>query len=233
MAIRDIKGKVEDLVPVKNVLVSVFDKTGLEDFVPGLIEASTDVRFISTGGTYKKVVEILEGDTGRLIDVEEYTGFPAMEGGLVKTLHPKIHAGILGEKNNPEHQRYLEEDLGGGVFIDMVVVNLYPFSEVIRAEGSTFETARGNIDIGGPTMLRAAAKNFLNCAPVCIPGGYDLVLKDVEKNGGATSLIKRIGLAQRAFSLTAWYDESIISYLENDEAANPENVAKFYLGGEE
>ncbi len=231
MAIRDIKGKVEDLVPVKNVLVSVSDKTGLEDFVPGLIEASPDVRFISTGGTYTRVAEILEGDTGRLIDVEEYTGFPAMEGGLVKTLHPKIHAGILGERNNPEHQRYLKEDVGGGVFIDMVVVNLYPFKKVIAAEDSTFESARGNIDIGGAAMLRAAAKNFLGCAPVCDPSLYGDVLSDIKINKGSTSLGSRFWLAGQAFQTTAEYDGAVSVYLQDRFARNLGKIFISYLGG--
>ena len=132
MSIRDAEGQIEGNIPVKNVLVSVSDKSGLEGFVKGLIEVNPDVRFMSTGGTYKKIDELLgESSEKHLIQVSDYTGFPEMEGGLVKTLHPKIHAGLLGERNNPEHQRYLKEDLDNGVYIDMVVVNLYPFKDIV------------------------------------------------------------------------------------------------------
>src|SRR3989338_7653855 len=103
MTIRDLKGTVRDRIPVKNVLLSVFDKSGLDVLVPQLIETCPDVRFMSTGGTYKKLTEMFaaSGQAERLMEVAQYTGFPEMEGGLVKTLHPKIHAGILGERNNP------------------------------------------------------------------------------------------------------------------------------------
>jgi len=127
-----MKGEVNDLIPVKNVIVSVFDKTGLEQLVPGLIEANRDTRFLSTGGTFSRIKDILGASyRDHLIEIAEYTEFPEMDGGLVKTLHPKIHAGLLGERNNPKHQRYLAEELSGGVYIDMAVVNLYPFENVV------------------------------------------------------------------------------------------------------
>ena len=150
MAIRNVKGKITDLIRVENVLISVYDKTGLDFFVPELLNLNPRMRFMSTGGTYSKLREILgNSHESNLMEVADYTGFPEMEGGLVKTLHPKIHAGILGERNNPEHQKYLQ-DLGNGVFIDMVVVNLYPFQDVVNSDAN-FEQARGHIDIGGPT----------------------------------------------------------------------------------
>lgn len=211
MSIRDVKGKVMDRIPIETVLVSVSDKTGLDDFVPRLIGVNPDMMFLSTGGTYKAVREIL-GDSyeDNLVDVSEYTGFPEMEGGLVKTLHPKIHAGILAERGNPAHEAYLA-DMDAN-YIDMVVVNLYPFERIVSNPGTTFEEARGNIDIGGPTMLRAAAKNFLGCAPICDPKDYEAVIRVLEANDGTTGLKDRVRFAARVFEETANYEESIDSY---------------------
>lgn len=214
MTIRDLKGKVNDKIPVRNVLVSVFDKSGLDTFIPGLIEACPSVRFMSTGGTHKKLNEMFGviGEGDRLMEVSQYTGFPEMEGGLVKTLHPKIHAGILGERNNPAHQEYLEKTLNGGVFIDIVAVNLYPFGKVIADPAVTFEKARGNIDIGGPTMIRAAAKNFPSCAVVCEPADYGPLLQEIRANGGCTTFDTRFALAQKVFATMGTYDSSIATF---------------------
>jgi len=214
MTIRDLKGKVNDKIPVEHVLVSVFDKSGLEKLVPGLIDINPNVRFMSTGGTYERIKDIL-GNSYRdnLIEIAEYTDFPEMEGGLVKTLHPKIHAGLLGERNNPEHQRYLKEELNEGVFIDMAVVNLYPFSQVVSEEGTTFEQARGNIDIGGPTMIRAAAKNFPSCAVACAPSQYENIMEVIRNNNGSTTFDLRLQLAREAFETTAAYERSIVKHL--------------------
>lgn len=230
MSIRDVKGEVQDLIPVENVLISVFDKTGLEELISGLLENNKDVRFISTGGTYKKIKEILGDKTdNHLIEVAKYTGFPEMAGGLVKTLHPKIHAGILGERNNPEHRQYLTQDLNNGVYIDMVVVNLYPFDKVIADPDVTIEKARGHIDIGGPTMLRAAAKNFLSCAPVCDPKDYKTILKTMKEQNGCTSFEQRLELAGKVFKKTGIYDNLIAQYMDkqlNEEGA--EQIKKYY-----
>jgi phosphoribosylaminoimidazolecarboxamide formyltransferase/IMP cyclohydrolase len=189
--------------------LSVFDKTGLETFVPGLAEACPGVRFLSTGGTYKRLKEL--GIAG-LSEVAEYTGFPEMEGGLVKTLHPKVHAGILGERNNPAHQEYLQS-MQDGRFIDMVVVNLYPFEQAIAKPGATFEDARGNIDIGGPTMVRGAAKNFPSCAVLTDPKEYDATLRHIRENGGCTTLDHRFWLAPLAFDHTATYEAAIARFM--------------------
>src|SRR3989344_9074281 len=194
MTIRGLKGKIIDKILIKSVIVSVFDKTGLDFLVSGLMQASPDVTFISTGGTYTRVNDILnvesyfKDDREHVVEISGYTGFPEMEGGLVKTLHPKIHAGILGERNNPAHQAYLQDQLGGAVYIDMVVVNLYPFKDIVSkiqagevnpktGKPYDFESARGNIDIGGPAMIRGASKNFLGCAAVCDPADYVRVLQ--------------------------------------------------------
>ncbi len=215
MTIRDLKGTVMDKIPIKNVLLSVFDKSGLDIFVCGLVASCPDVRFMSTGGTYKKLQSLVAPE--RLIEVAQYTGFPEMEGGLVKTLHPKIHAGLLGERNNPEHQRYLQQMQG--VFIEMVVVNLYPFDKVVADPAVTFEKARGNIDIGGPTMIRAGAKNFPSCAVVCSPADYSTVLDEMRQNNGCTTFDTRFRLAQRVFFTTARYDEAICKFISGPSAA--------------
>ena len=214
MSIRDVKGKIIDKIKVDNVLVSVFDKFGLDDLIIDLMEINPNVRFMSTGGTYKKIREIL-GDqfSDNLTAVDDYTGFPEMEGGLVKTLHPKIHAGILGERNNTEHQRYLKEELNSAVYIDMLIVNLYPFNQVIQDDDVTFEKARGNIDIGGPGMIRGAAKNFLSCAVVTDPSDYGNLISIIKSNGGCTTFEERFNLAVKAFRATAEYDATISDYL--------------------
>jgi len=221
MSIRDMEGKVDNLIPVRNVIISVFDKTGLEQLVPGLIEANSDVRLLSTGGTFDGIKEILgESYEKNLIEIAEYTDFPEMEGGLVKTLHPKIYAGILGERNNPKHQRYLTKDLDEAFYIDLVVVNLYPFEKVICKPGITFEEARGNIDIGGPTLIRAAAKNSLGCAVVCDPYDYEYLLRHIEKNQGSTSVNYRAHLMGKIFETTGRYDLAIAEYLRENTPTN-------------
>jgi len=230
MSIRDLKGTVEDKIPVRNVLLSVFDKSGLETLVPSIIEVSPNVRFMSTGGTYKKLAEMFAGSCypERLMEVAEYTGFPEMEGGLVKTLHPKIHAGLLGERNNPEHQKYLAETLNGGVYIDLVVVNLYPFNKVIADPAVTFEKARGNIDIGGPCMVRAGAKNFPSCAVLCDPADYKSFLDNLRENDGCTTFNQRLRLAQKAFETTARYDSAIAPFIAEQIAGNLQAVVGCY-----
>ena len=226
MSIRDMKGVVKDLIPVENVIVSVSEKEGLKQFIPGLIEINPEVRFLSTGGTFTEIKKLLGADYKKnLMEISEYTGFPEMEGGLVKTLHPKIHAGILGERNNPAHQEYLKSMSAD--YIDMVVVNLYPFQEMVRKieageinpqtqKPYDFESARGNIDVGGPTMIRAAAKNFMSCAAVCDPGDYSNILRHINFCNGATSFSSRFSLAKKVFKTTASYDQTIADYLANN-----------------
>jgi|SRR3989344_3435810 len=245
MTIRKIIGGAQDLIKVENVLVSVYDKTGLELFIRELMDVNPSVRFLSTGGTYKYIDGFLKNsEKDHLMEVSNYTGFPEMEGGLVKSLHPKIHAGLLGERNNPHHQRYLREELNGGVFIDMAVVNLYPFGQVARkvesneidpATGSpyNFESARGNIDIGGPAMIRAGAKNFLGCAVVCDPHIYDIIQNHLRENNGSTSLDMRLGLALKTFEVTAAYDASVVDYLRRSVGSDHGEIKKLYLGGED
>ncbi len=204
--------KVDDLVKVKHVLVSVSDKSGLEGFVPELIRLVPDIRIFSTGGTFARISAIL-GDRAEshLTQVSAYTGQPETQGGLVKTLDFKIYLGLLTETYNDSHQDDLTRT--GAVPIDMVVVNLYPFEATIAKEGVTPEQARGNIDIGGPCMIRASAKNFLRVAPVVDPGNYQTIIAEIEKNSGCTSLALRFDLARKAFAYTASYDKAIADYL--------------------
>lgn len=227
MSIRNLKGGVKDLIPVNNVLVSVFDKSGLDVFVQNLIDINPKVNFLSTGGTYKKIKDILGDYSNNLIEVAEYTNFPEMEGGLVKTLHPKIHAGLLGERNNPDHQKYLANELNGAFYIDMVAVNLYPFEDVINSQDSNFENARGNIDIGGPTMVRAAAKNFPGCAVICDPSDYNSIVDSIKKNNGSTSFDQRLQLAGKAFKIIKNYDKAISDYFEKN-SSNSQDIKKLY-----
>lgn len=204
--------KIDDLVPVRNVLISVSDKGGLEDFIPGLVRACPRARLISTGGTYLRLKEILgEKSEKKLVQVSDYTGQPETQGGLVKTLDFKIYLGLLTETYNPSHKSDLKRT--GAVRIDMVVVNLYPFQETVARKGVTVEEARANIDIGGPCMIRASAKNYLRAAAVTDPSDYKKVLKELEENKGKTSLKLRYELARKAFSHTADYDRAITEFL--------------------
>jgi len=150
--------------------------------------------------------------------VSDYTGQPEMQGGLVKTLDFRIYLGLLSETYNEEHRRDLERT--GGVSFDMVVVNLYPFSETVAKPGVTPEQGRANIDIGGPCMIRAAAKNFIRVAAVVDPGDYGALAAELEAGGGSLSLSTRFRLARKAFAHTARYDAAIAAYLgSQDEAA--------------
>lgn len=238
MTIRNQKGRVEDRIRVSRVLVSVYDKTGLGDLVNGIYDLNGDVLFLSTGGTYTKLQQVLGDDaTLCLRDVGQYTGSPEMEGGLVKTLHPKIHAGILGERGNPEHEKYLHETLStpGTIpadYFDMVVVNLYPFEQVVAKPETTFEQARGNIDIGGPTMVRAAAKNFMSCAVVINPKDYHAVLHTLRENNCCTTFDLRTRLMRKAFETTAEYDRQIVHYLQHNPNATNLDIKELYLPAE-
>ena len=210
MAINRV-GTIDDRVKVRTVLVSVSDKSGLEPLARGLLAALHSPLILSTGGTFSALEKILGPDAkGRLRQVSDYTGQPEMQGGLVKTLDWKIYLGLLSETYNQAHAEDLNRT--GSVAIDMVVSNLYPFEETI-ARGVTFEDARGNIDIGGPCMVRAAAKNFHRVAVLTDPADYPAVLAELGALGG-TSLATRYRLAQKAFRMIARYDAAIADYLE-------------------
>ena len=204
--------KVDDAVAVRNVMVSVSDKSGLERFVPELLRLAPDVTLYSTGGTHARMAEILGPKAKRhLTAVSVYTGQPETQGGLVKTLDFKIYLGLLTETYNAPHQADLERT--GAVPIDMVVVNLYPFAQTIAQAGVTPEQARGNIDIGGPCMIRASAKNFLRVSSVVDPADYATIVEELTRTGGKTTLATRFRLARKAFAHTAEYDRAISAYL--------------------
>ncbi|MBF0204958.1 MAG: hypothetical protein HQK67_11795 [Desulfamplus sp.] len=211
---KNIVGKIDDNVKINTILLSVSDKSGLDTFLPGILDINPKVRIFSTGGTYSAIKKIL-GDraNGVLEQVSDYTGQPETQGGLVKTLDFKIYLGLLTETYNESHQNDLERT--SSVAIDMVVVNLYPFKETISKPDVTCENARGNIDIGGPTMIRASAKNFIRVASVVDPSDYSDVLKDMKIGNGALTLEKRFALSVKAFEHTAIYDRTIADYLGN------------------
>jgi len=211
--------RVPSKVTIRRVLLSVFDKSQLDILVNGLVRVQPDIEIYSTGGTYRACEKILgSARSHHLKRVSDYTGQPEMHGGLVKTLDFKIYLGLLSEPFNNLH----DEDLSraGALPIDMVVANLYPFSSVIRSEEADCENARSNIDIGGPCMIRAAAKNYIRVASVCDPGDYQYLLEEMTNNSGAVTLETRFSLAKKAFSHTAAYDEAIRSYIETLEPAD-------------
>jgi phosphoribosylaminoimidazolecarboxamide formyltransferase/IMP cyclohydrolase len=204
--------QIDESVTVKHVLVSVSDKSGLETFIPQLVEINPELKIFSTGGTYGRIKEILgSAAETHLTQVSDYTGQPETQGGLVKTLDFKIYLGLLTETYNPAHQDDLQRT--AAVPIDMVVVNLYPFKETISKPDVTIEQARGNIDIGGPCMIRASAKNFIRVASVVDPADYAKILNEMKTGSGKLSLQLRYNLAQKAFDHTAVYDRTIADFL--------------------
>ncbi len=214
--------RVDDLVKVQNILVSVSDKSGLEQFIPELVEMNPGIQIFSTGGTFGRISEILGGsDGGRLMQVSDFTGQPETQGGLVKTLDFKIYLGLLTETYNDAHQDDLKRT--GSVPIDMVVVNLYPFKETIAKPDVTVEQARGNIDIGGPCMIRASAKNYIRVASVVDPADYGQILTVLKANQGSTNLDLRFQLARKAFDHTAVYDRTIADFLVSKEIDDVKN----------
>ncbi|MEA3436487.1 MAG: hypothetical protein U9R43_08470, partial [Thermodesulfobacteriota bacterium] len=177
--------KIDDLVKVKNVLMSVSDKNGLDGLIPQLIKLNPEIKIFSTGGTFSRIKEILGGDAGLyLTQVSDYTGQPETQGGLVKTLDFKIYLGLLTETYNDSHGQDLKRT--NSVPIDMVIVNLYPFKETISKPDVTAEQARGNIDIGGPCMIRASAKNFIRVASVVDPFDYEMIFSHMKANNQST-----------------------------------------------
>ena len=190
--------------PIRRALLSVSDKTGLLDLARGL--AAGNVELISTGGTRKALA-----DAGLAVrDVADVTGFPEMLDGRVKTLHPHVHGGILAVRDNPEHAAVLRKH--GIGFIDLVVCNLYPFEATVARPGATHEEIIENIDIGGPTLVRAAAKNYHDVAVVTDPGQYAAVLAELGQNQGALTAETRERLAAAAFARIAAYDCAVADY---------------------
>jgi phosphoribosylaminoimidazolecarboxamide formyltransferase / IMP cyclohydrolase len=206
--------QIDPLIEVRNVLISVSDKSNLNLLVTRLLEINPQTTLFSTGGTFNAIREILGARAkDRLKQVSDYTGQPETQGGLVKTLDFKIYLSILTETYNAEHQKDLART--GAVPFDMVVVNLYPFKQTISKPDVTVEQARGNIDIGGPCMIRASAKNFIRVASVVDPEDYSAILSELKAGKGRISLDLRFKLAQKAFKHTAAYDQMIAEYLNS------------------
>jgi phosphoribosylaminoimidazolecarboxamide formyltransferase/IMP cyclohydrolase len=206
----NIVREIDDRVAVRHALVSVSDKTGLDNLIPGLVAACPDVRIYSTGGTFAALQAMLGAGSRNLVSVSDYTGQPEMQGGLVKTLDFRIYLGLLSETYNPAHRADLERT--GAVPFDLVVVNLYPFQKTVAARGVTPEEARTNIDIGGPCMVRASAKNYLRVASVTDPDDYPAVLDELRRRHGTLGLELRLRLMQKAFQHTAAYDAAIAKF---------------------
>lgn len=211
---------------MQRALVSVYDKKGVVEFAKGL--AGLGVEIISSGGTAK----LLRENGLKVIEVSEYTGFPEMMDGRVKTLHPKVHGGLLALRENTAHVQQMKEH--GILPIDMVVVNLYPFEKTVAREGVTFEEAIENIDIGGPSMIRSAAKNHKHVAVVVDPDQYGSILEEMRENNGAISGSKTLELAIQAFKLTAHYDSAISRFLAGDvQGRFPQKLSLEFLKKQE
>ena len=194
-----------DIVKIRRALVSVSDKAGVVEFCKALSEMG--VVIISTGGTARAIAE-----AGiKVVGIEDVTGFPEMMDGRVNTLHPKVHGGILAIKDNEEHLRAMKKH--GIDSIDLVCVNLYPFEKTVAKPGCVLAEAIENIDIGGPTMIRSAAKNNAFVAVLTDPGQYESVLDELRANDGALTKATRAKLALAAFRRTAQYDRAISEYL--------------------
>ncbi|MBQ1912123.1 MAG: bifunctional phosphoribosylaminoimidazolecarboxamide formyltransferase/IMP cyclohydrolase, partial [Bacteroidales bacterium] len=201
-------------------LVSVSDKSGLVPFVKGLVDLGWEI--IATGGTQK----LLEKEGVKTIGISEVTGFPEICDGRVKTLHPKVHGGILARRDVPAHMETLKEN--GIQTIELVCVNLYPFRQTIAKEGVTLEDAIENIDIGGPSMVRSAAKNWKDVTIVCDPADYDKVLEELKTNG-KTSDRTRLQLSAKAYTHTAQYDACIATYMRKAAGLNEKLFLEYDL----
>ncbi len=197
---------------VKRVLISVTDKTGIEKFAEALHD-EFGAQIISTGGTAK----VIAAAGVPVTPIEDLTGFPEMMDGRVKTLHPVVHAGLLAKRDEPKHMHQAQEH--GIGMIDMLVVNLYEFEETVES-GASFEDCIENIDIGGPSMLRSAAKNFASVTVVTDPESYDRILAEMRANGGATMIETRAALALRVFETTSAYDGAISSWMRGQANAS-------------
>jgi len=198
---------------IKRALIAVYDKTGIADFARALVD-EFGIEIISTGGTARHLKEAGIPVTM----VEEVTGFPEMLDGRIKTLHPKIHAGILADRDNPEHMRQLKEQ--GIELIDMVVVNLYPFKKTIAQPDCSFDEAIEMIDIGGPCMLRAGAKNHKHVVVIPELEYGECVLKELREKGEVSDELRRVS-AKVVFRKVAGYNNAIANYIDKDQETLP------------
>lgn len=193
------------MAKIERAIISLTDKSGIEGFAQELSDLG--IELLSTGGTAKKL-----RDAGlKVMDVSEFTGFPEMLDGRVKTLHPKVHGGVLNQRSNIEHQKQCQEH--GLKNIDIIAVNLYAFEKTVADPNCSLADAIENIDIGGPTMLRAAAKNFHDVTVIVDPADYPQVIQEIKATGN-TTLKTRFKLAAKVFALTSVYDTAISKWLE-------------------
>ena len=198
-----------DLIKIKRALISVSDKTGVDTLARTLKDCGAEI--LSTGGTARH----LEACGIPIRSVDKFTGHPEILDGRVKTLHPRVHAALLARRDKKDHLTQCAEL--GIEMIDMVVVNLYPFEKTIADENVTLEDAVEQIDIGGPTMLRSAAKNFNAVAVVTSPEQYETVIGQLKQNDGSIDLRTRLNLARAVFERTSSYDRAITEYLKKTE----------------
>jgi len=196
---------------ISRAIISLTDKSGIEDFARQLKELGVEI--LSTGGTAKKMRE----HGIEVKDVAEFTGFPEMLDGRVKTLHPKVHGGILAQRDNPDHQAQMRQY--GLQPIDLIAVNLYAFDKAVADPACTLANAIENIDIGGPTMLRAAAKNYHDVTVIVDPADYPQVIAEMKATGN-TTLKTRFRLARKVFDLTSHYDTAISEWLNKVDIEN-------------
>lgn len=213
---------VPDLVPIRRALVSVFDKSDLAALIR--LFAKWRIQVWATKGSQEELSRLRHEESLAVNAVADLIGYPEMPGGLVKTLHPKIYAGLLSEPFQPDQNAYLLAT--GAVPFDLVVCNLYPFESVSRSPHVSIETLRQTIDIGGPSMLRAAAKNFLRVCTVVDPVDYGSLASELDHQNGGTNLESRWRLARKAFSHVRDYDDAICRSL--DARAAPEDLFSDY-----
>ncbi len=199
---------LKDSVKISNVLISCHDKTGLKYFAAELVKINPNVKIYCSSGTFNELEKAVA--TANLLEISEYTGTKEMPAGLVKTLHPKIHAGILADLDDERQRKYLEENKA--VAFDLVVVNLYPFA--LAADEKSIEKARTNIDIGGVSLVEAAAKNFLRVAVAVSPVDYEKLLDEMKNNSGCCGIDARLRLAKTAVNYLSAYLENISRYYD-------------------
>ncbi|MBI2176042.1 hypothetical protein HYU40_01675 [Candidatus Woesearchaeota archaeon] len=198
----------KDKARINNALISCHDKTGLKYFASELVNLNPNVRIYCSSGTFKELEKAVPA--ANLTEISEYTGIKEMPSGLVKTLHPKIHSGILADVNDGQQRKYLEEN--NAVAFDLVVVNLYPFADA--ADAGSIEKARTNMDIGGVSLIESAAKNFLRVVIVVSPVDYERLLEELRRNGGYSSIETRIQLAKTAMDYLSAYITNISNYYD-------------------
>lgn len=205
--------KFEDLVPVRNIIVTCADKRGLDEFAPKLVKICPQVRFYATGGTFQVLKDALGHlASQRVVEMNRYTTQPVTHAGLARTIDFKLYIGLLADPFNPIHVQDLSSS--GAAFFDTVISNVHLYDDMVEAGEIDPETVRMNIDIGGPGLLRAAVRNYLRVSAVVDPGDYERILNHIEENEGKTKLDLRIELARKAFQLISRNDTQLAQYFD-------------------